>query len=58
MKTQKLNIKVRDLEPRKTVTAGKRRYHGRGSQREGFGDRDVASRGFWGPGHVAPLLPQ
>jgi len=57
MKTQKLNIKVRDLEPRKNVTAGGRRRRGRGFQGEGFFDRDF-SRGGSGPGHVAPLLPQ
>ena len=57
MKTQKPNIKVRDLEPRKNVTAGGRRRRGRGFQGEGFFDRDF-SRGGSGPGHVAPLLPQ
>ena len=58
MKTQKLNIKVRDLEPRKTVTAGgKRRRSGHGFLGEGLVDRDF-SRGASGPGHVAPLLPQ
>jgi hypothetical protein len=29
MKTQKLNIKVRDLEPLKDVTGGRRRAQGR-----------------------------
>jgi len=58
MKTQKLNIKVRDLEPRKTVIAGRRRHHGHGFQSEGLVERGDVSRGFYGPGHVAPLLPQ
>jgi len=58
MKTQKLNIKVRDLEPRKTVIAGRRRHHGRGFQSEGLVERGDVSRGGWGPGHVARLLPQ
>jgi len=57
MKTQKLNIKVRDSEPRKTVTAGKRHPRKRGFQGEGFFDRDFL-RGGSGPGDVAPLLPQ
>jgi len=57
MKTQKPNIKVRDLEPRKTVTAGKkRRLNGHGFQGEGFVDRDLDRgdflRGLSGPGHL------
>jgi len=38
MKTQKLNIKVRDLEPLKNVTGGRRRA-ARGLQGEGFVQR-------------------
>ena len=58
MKTQQLNIKVRDLEPRKTVIAGRRRRHGHGFLSEGLVERGDVSRGGSGPGHVAPLLPQ
>ena len=58
MKTLKLNIKVRDLETRKTVMGGRRRRHGQGFQREGFVERGDVSRTGSGPGGVAPLLPQ
>jgi len=58
MKTQKLNIKVRDLEPRKTVTGGRRRHHGHGLQNEGLAGRgDPLRGGGWGPGRVALLAP-
>ena len=50
MKKQKLNIKVRDLEPLKDVTGGnrRRRAHGRAGA---FRDRDLLGeyRGGLGP---------
>jgi hypothetical protein len=53
MKRQnKLNIKVRDLEPLKDVIGGRRhrRAHGRAGA---FGDRDLRGewKGNWGFGH-------
>ena len=53
MKNQnKLNIKVRDLEPLKDVIGGRRhrKAHGRAGA---FGDRDLRGewKGNWGFGH-------
>jgi len=53
MKTQKLNIKVRDLEPLKNVTGGRRRA--RALQGEGFAQRFADLRGLGPFGLNSPV---
>ena len=48
-KQTKLNIKVRDLEPLKDVTAGRRRHRSHRSRAEAFRDLRVENRGGLGP---------
>ena len=48
-KQTKLNIKVRDLEPLKDVTAGRRRHGSHRSRAEAFRALRVENRGGLGP---------